>query len=65
VDINGNLSTEKIFNISVIQGSKLGPIFISNSASTGYFWHSFLATYVFANDTACLASNKNTENLLS
>ncbi len=28
VDINGNLSSEKIFNISVIQGSILGPILL-------------------------------------
>jgi hypothetical protein len=64
VDINGKLSSEKLFNISVIQGSILGPIlfliYINN-----LFIASSLATFMFADDTACLACDENIENLFS
>jgi hypothetical protein len=61
VDINGKLSTEQIFNISVKEGSILGPILFLIILMT--YSASSLATIKYADDTICLASNENTENL--
>jgi hypothetical protein len=64
VDIDGHLSSEKIFNISVIQGSILGPILFLIYIND---LHSFtnLLTLMFADDTACAASDKNLTNLVN
>jgi hypothetical protein len=64
VDVNGAYSSTKTINISVIQGSILGPIlfliYINDlySAST-------LLKLMFADDTACVASDNNIDNLVS
>jgi hypothetical protein len=59
VDINGNLSSEKVFNISIIQGSILGPILFLIYINTC----SELLTLMFADDTAGLASHTNIDIL--
>ncbi len=63
VDINGTLSSTKTFNISVIQGSILGPILFLiyiNDLYTASSLHKFM----FADDTACTASNCNLNKLI-
>jgi hypothetical protein len=62
VDINGNLSSEKVFNISVIQGSILGPILFLIYINDLYTC-SELLTLMFADDTAGLASHTNIDVL--
>ncbi len=61
-DINGNLSSEKVFNISVIQGSILGPILFLIYINDLYTC-SELLTLMFADDTAGLASHTNIDIL--
>ncbi len=63
VDIDGTLSNEAIINISVLQGTTLGPIlflcFIND-----LFYSTSLLTYLFADDTSCLASHNNLHDLI-
>jgi len=63
VDINGILSDEKCFNISVIQGSILGTILFLCYIND--FWKcTSLFTTLFADDGSCLAKNKNLNDLI-
>ena len=65
VDINGYLSEEKLINISVLQGSILGPtLFICYEYINDFFTATNLATFLFADDTSCLAENENSLNLI-
>ena len=61
-DINGQLSSFKSILISVMQGSVLGPLlflcFINDM-----FKSSELTSLLFADDTACLASHENIDEL--
>ncbi len=57
VDINGNLSLEKTFNISVIQGI-LSPILFLIYINDLYSVTDLL-TLMFADDTASVGSDKN------
>ena len=63
VDIRGNLSEESRINISVLQGTTLGPIlflcYINN-----IFNATSLATFLFADDTSCLAEHSNLNELI-
>jgi hypothetical protein len=63
VDINSSFSSTKVFNISDIQGSILGPIlfhiYINDLYST-----SSLLKFMFADNTACTASNSNLNELI-
>ena len=64
VDINGHLSREKLINISVLQGSILGPtLFLCYK--NDFFTVTNLATFLFADDTSCLAENKNLPELVN
>jgi hypothetical protein len=63
VDINGSYSSTKTFNISVIQGSILGPILFLIYINDLYS-ASELLKIMFADDTACLASNANLNELV-
>ena len=64
VDINGKKSDYKNIDISVIQGSILGPIlflcFINDLPMS-----TILFTLLFADDTACLASGNDLEQLVA
>ena len=64
VDIAGQISSPKVINISVLQGTTLGPIlflcYINN-----IFYATNLATYLFADDTSCLAEHSNLNELIS
>ena len=64
VEINGIKSNRNDINISVIQGSILGPIlflcFINDLP-----YSTILFTLLFADDTACLASGNNLEQLVN
>jgi hypothetical protein len=64
VDINGSFSSTKIFNISVIQGSILGSILFLIYINDLYNASSLLK-FMFADDTACVASNTNLDNLIT
>ena len=64
VDIDGTLSKEKNIDCSVLQGSILGPLlflcFIND------FPHStILKSFMFADDTTCLISGKNLNELIN
>ena len=63
VDINGQISSPRTINISVMQGSVLGPLlflcFINDLHCA-----SELFTLLFADDTCCLASGKNLKDLI-
>ena len=63
VDINGHLSHEKLVNISVLQGSILGPTLFLCYIND-LFSATNLATYLFADDTSCLAENKSLPDLI-
>ena len=64
VDINGHISTEKSINISVLQGSILGPLlficFINDLPTV-----TNLLTLLFADDTAGLKSGFNLQELIA
>jgi len=64
VDVNGTLSEEKCFNISVIQGSILGTILFLCYIND--FWKcTSLFTTLFADDGTCLAKSKNLLELVN
>ena len=64
VDINGKISETKDIPISVLQGSILGPIlflcYINDMPGS-----TLLYTLLFADDTACLASGENLQDLIN
>jgi hypothetical protein len=64
VDINGSTSSPNIFNISVIQGSILGPILFLIYINDLYS-ASALLSLMFADDTACLAKNRDLNTLVN
>jgi hypothetical protein len=63
VDIDGNLSDELYLDISVIQGSILGPILFLCYINDFYTATS-LFSVLFADDTTCLSKGKNLNELL-
>jgi hypothetical protein len=63
VDINGNLSDELGLDISVIQGSILGPILFLCYINDFYTATS-LFSVLFADDTTCLSKGKNLNELI-
>jgi len=63
VDINGTLSDEKCFNISVIQGSILGTILFLCYINDFYTCTSLFTT-LFADDGTCLSKHKNLQTLI-
>ena len=63
VDIMGNLSEETTINISVLQGTTLGPILFLCYINDIYNASS-LATFLFADDTSCLAEHNNLNDLI-
>jgi len=64
VDINGNLSEEEELNISVIQGSTLGPILFLCYIND-FYSATTLFSVLFADDTTCLSKGKNLQELLT
>ena len=64
VDINGNLSSAKSLDISVLQGSILGPILFLCYINDLYFSTS-LFTSMFADDTACADADTNLDTLIN
>jgi hypothetical protein len=63
VDINGNLSSEQNLDISVIQGSTLGPILFLFYIND-FFSATSLFSVLFADDTTCLSKGKKLNDLL-
>jgi hypothetical protein len=63
VDINGHLSSEQELDISVIQGSTLGPILFLCYINDFYSATS-LFSVLFADDTTCLSQGKKLNDLL-
>jgi Reverse transcriptase (RNA-dependent DNA polymerase) len=64
VDINGNFSNEALINISVMQGTILGPILFFcyiNDIHTA----NKLLTILFPDDTSCLAKHNNLNELIA
>jgi hypothetical protein len=64
VDINGNLSDEQNLDISVIQGSTLGPILFLCYIND-FFSATSLFSVLFADDTTCLSKGKKLNELLA
>jgi hypothetical protein len=64
VDVQGCLSDELTLNISVLQGTTLGPILFLCYIND-IFNASNLATFLFADDTTLLAENDNLQDLIS
>jgi hypothetical protein len=64
VDINGNLSHEQNLDISVIQGSTLGPILFLCYIND-FFSATSLFSVLFADDTTCLSKGKKLNELLA
>jgi Reverse transcriptase (RNA-dependent DNA polymerase) len=62
VDINGSYSNELLINISVLQGSILGPLLFLCYINDIYT-ATDLATFLFADDTSCLAEHNNLNDL--
>ena len=63
MDIDGNLSEEQELNISVIQGSTLGPILFLCYIND-FYNATTLFSVLFADDTTCLSKGKNLQELL-
>jgi hypothetical protein len=63
VEINGCFSECRNLDISVLQGTILGPILFLCYIND-IFTASELATFLFADDTQCLAENKNLMDLI-
>jgi hypothetical protein len=63
VDINGNLSSARSLDISVLQGSILGSILFLCYINDLHFYTS-LFTSMFADDTACADSDTDLNSLL-
>jgi hypothetical protein len=64
VDINGHLSSEQELDISVIQGSTLGPILFLCYIND-FYSATTLFSVLFADDTTCLSKGKNLNELLT
>jgi hypothetical protein len=64
VDINGHLSSEQELDISVIQGSTLGPILFLCYIND-FYSATTLFSVLFADDTTCLSKGKNLHELLT
>ena len=64
VDIAGQISSPKVINISVLQGTTLGPILFLCYIND-IFYATNLATYLFAEYTSCLAEHSNLNELIS
>jgi len=64
VDINGNLSSSRSLDISVLQGSILGPILFLCYINDLYL-HTTLFTTMFADDTACADADSDLNSLIS
>ncbi len=64
VDINGNLSNRLKISYGVLQGSILGPILFLCYINDIYS-ATKLATFLFADDTTCLAEHKNLNELIN
>ncbi len=64
VDINGTLSDVLSIACGVFQGSVLGPILFLCYIND-IFNASSLATFLFADDTTCLAENQNLDDLIA
>jgi hypothetical protein len=63
VDINGSLSSTLEILFGVLQGSNLGPLLFL--CYINYIFNATdLATFLFADDTSCLAENKNLNELI-
>jgi hypothetical protein len=64
VEVNGCLSKSALIDCGVFQGSILGPLLFLCYINDLH--HSTeLATFLFADDTSCLAENKNLETLIA
>lgn len=64
VDINGNLSSETLINISVLQGTILGQLLFLCYINDIYTVTK-LVTFLFADDTLCLAEHSNLNDLIN
>jgi hypothetical protein len=63
VDINGSLSSSRPLDISVLQGSILGPILFLCYINDLHFYTSLFTT-MFADDTACADSDSDLNTLI-